>query len=157
MAMNPGQISVIRGTYSDECTAVYDLVQNSANYPQIREMMDYVQRRQLSVLLTSGVVTPYGIKAETKTRIPNVETKSKPIGADAYQFRIMGRIERVSNILAQVGASGADGSFGLKMMDNSLQKGDTVTFYNRKQARVMTGPVASAGGYNYTFKTPRSI
>jgi len=154
MAMNPGQISVIRGTYSDECTAVYDLVQNSANYPQIREMMDYVQRRQLSVLLTSGVVTPYGIKAETKTRIPNVETKSKPIGADAYQFRIMGRIERVSNILAQVGASGADGSFGLKMMDNSLQKGDTVTFYNRKQARVMTGPVASAGGYNYTFKTP---
>ena len=44
-------------------------------------MMDYVQRRQLSVLLTSGVVTPYGIKAETKTRIPNVETKSKPIGA----------------------------------------------------------------------------
>ena len=66
----------------------------------------------------------------------------------------MGRIERVSNILAQVGASGADGSFGLKMMDNSLQKGDTVTFYNRKQARVMTGPVASTGGYNYTFKTP---
>ena len=144
--MNPGQISVIRGTYSDECTAVYDLVQNSANYPVIREMMDYVQRRQMSVLLTSGVVTPYGIKAETKTRIPNVETKSKPIGADAYQFRIRGRIERTSNIVAQVGASGSDGSFGLKMQDNSLQKGDVVAFYNRKTARVMTGPIASAGG-----------
>lgn len=153
--MNPGQISVTRGTFSNECTSQYDLIQNQAIFPQIREMIDYVQRRQLSTLLTSGVVTPYGINASAQTRIPNVETKSKPIGADAYQFRIMGRIEQASVIVGQVGASGSDGSFSLKMQDNSLQKGDMPVFYGgRKTARVMTGPVASGGGYIYTFKTP---
>lgn len=153
--MNPGQISVTRGQFTNECTVTNDLIQNQADYPQIREMIDYVQRRQLTTLLTSGVVTPYGINAKTKTRIPDVETKSKPIGANAYQFRIMGRIEQTSEIVGQVGASGSDGSFSLKMRDNSLQKGDNPTFYGgRKKARVMTGPIASGGGYIYTFKTP---
>lgn len=155
MAMNPGQISITRGTFSNECVAEFDLIQNQAAYPQIREMMDYVQRRQLTTLLTSGVVTPYGIKNTEKTKIPNVETKGKGIGSDAYQFRIMGRIEEPVVILGQVGASGSDGSFTLKMKTNGLNKGVVAVFYGgRKSARVMAGPRASGGGFLYDFQTP---
>lgn len=152
--MNPGQISITRGTFTNECTAEYDLIQNQAAFPQIREMMDYVQRRQLVTLLTAGVVTPYGIKDNQKTKIPNVETKGKGIGSDAYQFRIMGRIEAPATILGQVGASSTDGTFQLKMLDTTLKVGVQATFYNRKSARVMSGPIASGGGYLYTFQTP---
>ena len=152
--MNPGQISITRGTFTSECTAEYDLIQNQAAYPQIREMMDYVQRRQMVTLLTAGVVTPYGINDNQKTKIPNVETRGKGIGSDAYQFRIMGRIEGPATILGQVGASSTDGTFQLKMMDTTLKIGVNVTFYNRKSARVMAGPIAGGGGYTYTFQTP---
>lgn len=155
MPMNPGPISISTGTFSNECTSQYDLIRNQAAFPQIRPMIDFVQRRQMTTLFTSGAVTPYGINYKKPTKIPNVETKGKGIGADAYQFRIMGRIENTAPILGQVGTSGADGSFTLNMQDTTLNKGDNVTFYGgRKVARVMNGPRPNGGGYLYDFQTP---
>lgn len=153
--MNPGQIKITTGQFSSECVSQYDLISNQAAYPQIRPMIDFVQKRQMTTLFTSGAVTPYGIKYTKPTRIPNVETKGKGIGADAYQFRIMGRPERVATILGQVGSSGSDGKFTLKLLDANVDKGDNVTFYGgRKVARVMNGPRQSAGGFLYDFQSP---
>lgn len=155
MPMNPGQIKITTGAFSNECISQYDLIANQAAYPQIRPMIDFVQRRQMTTLFTSGAVTPYGIKYTKPTRIPNVDTKGKGIGADAYQFRIMGRIEAVAPIVGQVGTSGTDGTFSLRMQDTVLNKGDNVNFYGgRKVARVMNGPIQSAGGFLYNFQTP---
>ena len=153
--MNPGPIKVTTGTFSNECVAQYDLIANQAAFPQIRPMIDFVQRRQMTTLFTSGAVTPYGIKYTKPTRIPNVDTKGKGIGADAYQFRIMGRIEATAPIVNQVGTSGVDGTFTLTMLDTTLNKGDNVTFYGgRKVARVMNGPRPTGGGFLYDFQTP---
>ena len=44
------------------------------------------------------------------------------IGTDAYQFRIMGRIEKPAVILSQVGSTQADGSFTLKMQDTHFKE-----------------------------------
>lgn len=155
MPMNPGQIKIQTGTFGTDCTAQYDLIANQAAYPQIRPMLEFVQQRQMTTLITSGAVTPYGIKYSKPTNIPNVDTKGKGIGSDAYQFRIMGRIESVAPIVGQVGSSAANGEFQLKMLDNTLQPGYNVTFYGgRKVARVMAGGRATSGGYIYDFKTP---
>jgi len=155
MPMNPGPIKIMTGTFSNECVAQYDLIANQANFPQIRDYIEYVQQRQCTTLFTSGAITPYGIKYNAPTRVPNVETKGRAIGADAYQFRIMGRLEATAPILGQVGTSDTNGAFTLKMQDNILNKGDNVTFYGgRKMARVMAGPRPSAGGFLYDFQTP---
>lgn len=157
MSMNPGPIKIQTGSFSTECIAQYDLIANQAAFPQIRPMMDFVQQRQMTTLITSGAVTPYGINYKTPTNIPNVESKSqgRGIGSDSYQFRIMGRIEAPSPILGQVGTSGLDGTFSLKMGDNTLFPGDNASFYGgRKIARVMAGPRVSAGGNIYDFQTP---
>ena len=56
-------------------------------------------------MLTSGVVTPYGIDPSIQTDSPGAETRgqSMGIGTGAYQFRIMGRIEKPAVILSQSG------------------------------------------------------
>src|SRR5688572_4999544 len=123
MANNPGRIQIVTGTFSQDCTAEYDLMANQASYPEIRDMLEYVNRRALTTLLTSGVVTPYGINNSEKTKIPDVETKGKGIGSSAYRFRVLGRIEQAHVILGQVGSSGSDGTFTLKMLTSDLHKG----------------------------------
>lgn len=155
MSMNPGQIKIQTGTFSNECTDQYDLIKNQAAYPQIRPILDFVQRRQMTTLITNGAVTPYGIKYQKPANAPNVDVKGKGIGSDGYQFRIMGRIEAVAPIVGQVGTSGVDGTFSLKMLDTVLEKGNVAVFYGgRKQARVMAGPRQTSGGYLYDFQTP---
>ncbi len=154
--MTPGPIQIQTGPFTSECTAQNDLIAASAAYPQIRDVVDYVNRRTMTTLITNGSLGPYGVNYNKKTRIPDVESKgSKGIGSLGYQFRIQGRIEKTAPILSQVGTSGADGTFTLKMLDTTLNKGDMPTFYGgRKVARVMQGPSPSAGGYLYTFATP---
>ena len=129
MANNPGRIQIVNGTYSNDCTSEYDLMANQAVIPEIRDMLEYVNRRALTTLLASGVVTPYGINNSEKTKIPNVDDKGKGIGNSAYQFRVIGRIEQAHVILGQVGTSGADGTFTLKMATNELHKGSVCLFY----------------------------
>lgn len=158
--MAVGKIQVYAGSYSPECTSEYDLVQNQAVIPEIRDMLDYVQGRQMITLITNGSVSPYGI-VDTKKQValPGVETsgryEGKAIGSNAYQFRVIGRIEQPSVILSQVGVSGADGSFSLKMADRHLNKGEVVLFYGgRFVATVMSQPRGAAGGYIYDFQSP---
>lgn len=155
MANNPGRIQIVSGGWSNDCSTEYDLIANQAAIPEIRDMLEYVNRRMLATLLTSGVVTPYGIDNTQKTKIPDVETRGKGIGTSAYQFRVMGRIEQPYVILGQVGSSGADGTFTLKMQTNELHKGAVAYFYGgRFQATVMSQGRASAGGYLYDFSSP---
>ncbi len=155
MANNPGRITITQGQFTSECVTQNDLIANQAVFPAIRDMLDYANRRMLTTLLTSGVVTPYGINNTEKTKIPNVETKGKAIGNDAYQFRVMGRIEQPSTILSQVGTSGSDGTFTLKMADRHLNKGEAVLFYGgRFVATVMSQPRGTAGAYIYDFQSP---
>lgn len=152
-----GKIQTVLGTYGPECIAENDLIQNQAVVPEIRDMLDYVQGRQMVTLITNGSVKPYGIDLKQDVKLPMVETSSnyagKGIGANAYNFRIMGRIEQPSVILSQVGASGTDGTFSLKMGDRRLNKGSVVLFYGgRYTAVVMSQPRMSAGGYIYDFQ-----
>lgn len=156
MASNKGRITITTGTYSEECTTENDLIANQAKYPEIREMLEYANRRALTTLLVSGVVTPYGINNDEKTKIPNVDTKGTSIGNNGYQFRVMGRIEKPSVILAQIGSTAADGSFTLKMQDRHLNKGQVCMFNGgRFMAQVMSQPRGnSSSGYIYDFQSP---
>ncbi len=154
---HPGRISINTGTFSeDTCTVNFDLMKNQANKPAIRNMLEFANRRALTTLLVSGVVTPYGINNTEKTKIPQVTTKGKGIGANAYRFDVMGRIEKASEILKQVGATSADGSFQLLMRDKHLVPGMNAMFYTgRFQARVMSFPTGnSSSGYLYQFQSP---
>ena len=158
MANNPGTISIVKGTYSNECTTQYDLIANQAVVPAIRDMLEYTQRRMFTTLLTNNILGPYGLNNPGKTKIPNVESKGKAIGNDAYEFRVMGRIEKPSTILSQVGASQSNGMFSLKMADNDLHKGDVVAFYGgRFQASVLAQPRGQNGAWIYDFQTPSGI
>ena len=156
MASNRGRITITTGSFSDQTTTTNDLIRNQAIFPEIREMLEYANRRNLTTLLVSGVVTPYGINNDEKTKIPNVETKGKGIGNNAYQFRVQGRIEKPSVILSQIGATNADGSFTLKMADRHLSKGQVCVFNGgRFVAQVMSQPRGnSSSGFVYDFQSP---
>lgn len=153
---HPGKTSINTGTFTDEtCTVNYDLIRNQANKPAIRNMLEFANRRALTTLLVSGVVTPYGIDNREKTKIPTID-KSKMIGQNAYRFDVMGRIEKSTPIIRQVGATSADGTFQLLMQEQHLVPGMVAFFYTgRFQARVMGYPTGSkAAGFLYTFQSP---
>jgi len=152
-----GRISINQGVFSeDTCVTNNDLMKNQANKPAIRNMLEYANRRALTTILVSGAVTPYGIVNPERTKIPQVTTKGKGIGANAYQFDVMGRIEKASEIIKQVGATQPDGSFQLLMRDKHLVPGMNVAFYTgRFIARVMAFPTGSpSAGYLYSFQSP---
>lgn len=156
-ATNAGVITVSTGTYSNDCTTQNDLITNQAVFPEIRKWIEFANRRSLFTMLTSGVVTPYGIDPSVQTDSPGASTRgtSMGIGTDAYQFRIMGRIEKPATILSQVGSTQTDGTFTLKMQDTHLKKGHVVTFGGTGNfvATVLTSPRAVAGGYQYDFQS----
>lgn len=157
MASNRGVITVSTGTFSNDCTVQNDLITNQAVFPEIRKWIEFANRRSLFTMLTSGVVTPYGIDPSIPTDSPGASTRgtSMGIGTDAYQFRIMGRIEQPATILSQVGSTQADGSFTLKMMGTHLKKGHVVTFggIGAFIATVMTSARQTAGGFLYDFQS----
>ncbi len=152
MSQNAGRITVNTGTFTeDTCTLDYDLIRNQAKVPQIRTMLEYANRRALTTLLVSGVVTPYGIDDRKQTNIK--PATGKGIGNNAYQFDVMGRIEKAAVIRSQVGATAADGTFQLLMNDKHLVPGMVCIFYAGFQARVMAQPTGNpAAGYLYTFQ-----
>lgn len=153
---NRGVITINYGTYSNDCTTENDLISNQAVFPEIRKWIDFANRRALTTLLTSGVVTPYGIDPSKATDIPEVTTRgtSMGIGSNAYQFRIMGRIEKAAVILNQQGGTNADGTFTLRMGDNHLKKGHVCLFGGTGSfvATCLTQPRATSGGFLYDFQ-----
>lgn len=156
MTNHAGKITISTGTYTDTCTYESDLIANQAKRPEIRNMMEYANRRALTTLLTSGVVTPYGINNDEKTKMAEVSTKGTAIGNNEYQFAVMGRLEKASVIVKQIGATTADGRFTLLMNDRHLFDGMNVVFNGaRFQARVDGAPQGSPqGGYLYNFWNP---
>lgn len=153
--LNPGQAAVVRGTFSADCTQSTDLIRNQQKFPAIRQMMERVEQRQLTTLLTSGAIGPYGLDATKPTKLGKVKN-GQAIGDNSLRFNVMGRIQQASTILSQVGTSGTDGSFELLMADNYIYKGQVCVFYgNRYSAMAMAEPVKVAGGWLYKFQHPQ--
>lgn len=156
LTSHPGRIQINTGTFNDTCTVENDLIRNQQKKPAIRQFLEYANRRALTTLLVSGVVTPYGINNTEKTKIPEVTTKGKSVGNNAYQFPVMGRIEKASEIISQVGATTADGRFQLLMRDNYLYDGQNCVFHGAQFLAMVDGnPTGSpAQGYLYNFMSP---
>jgi len=150
---NPGKIQIKSGKWTETCTTDADLIANQAKYPAIRKVLEYVDQRAVTTLLVSGAVGPYGIQ-NVPTKLNRLDS-SKNIGNNAYQFDVMGRIQKNTVINSQVGATAADGTFFLSLMDNYLVPGMNALFNGQGfQARVMGLPTGSAGNYVYEFKSP---
>jgi hypothetical protein len=147
-------ININRGTWSGDCTDENDLMLNQIKYPAIRKMLEYKDQRMVSTLLVNGAVGPYGVKDVPSSYLPSLD-EGKMVADNAYRFNIMGRIQKASNILSQVGATSADGTFQLVLADNYLVPGMNAVFYGgRFTARVMGYPVGTSGNYTYTFQSP---
>jgi len=157
MGQNPGQTRIVAGTFSDECTTELDLMKNQNLFPEVKRMMYQVDKRQLSTLLTSGAVGPYGINVTADEKFGKAP-EGTPIGSNNLQFSVMGRLDQPSTILQQVGASGSDGSFQLLIRDKYIYKGHNVLFGNsgRYQALVMTEPIKTASGYLYNLQNKQA-
>lgn len=153
---HPGRITINTGTWTDTCTQEFDLVANAAKRPAIREMMEFANRRALCTLLVSDVITPYGIDNTQKTKIPDAATKGTAIGNNGYQFSVMGRIEKPSVIIRQIGTTQADGSFQLLHQDRHLYDGMNAVFHGGRFIAMVDGnPTGSAQtGYLYNYKSP---
>ncbi len=157
MSSFAGKITVREGKWTETCVLESDLVANQAKYPAIRKMIEHVDQRALSTLLVSGAVGKYGV-GEVDTKYGSLATKGKDLGNNAYQFDVMGRIQQASVINSQIGATAADGTFQLSLMDNYLVPGMNVMFHGADfQARVMGNPTGSAGNYIYTFQSPDGV
>lgn len=147
-------ININRGTWSGDCTDESDLMLNQIKYPAIRKMLEYKDQRMVSTLLVNGAVGPYGVKDVPSSYLPSLD-EGKMVADNAYRFNIMGRIQKASNILSQVGATSSDGTFQLVLGDNYLVPGMNAVFYGgRFTARVMGYPVGTSGNYTYTFQSP---
>lgn len=152
--LNPGPIQIRQESFSGTCVSDADLIANQMKYPAIRPLLEYVDQRMLSTILTSAVLAPYGV-GYIPTKVGAAIDKGKKIGNNAYQFDVQGRIQKASAIVAQVGASGSDGTFTLIMQDNSLVEGMVALFYgNGFQARVMGQPSGTPGNFVYNFQSP---
>lgn len=156
MSFNPGLTTVSAGTFSNStCTTENDLILNALKKPAIQEAMDFTNQRPLMTLLTSGIVEPYGVKdaALIRTKMPLIDA-SKKIADNSYRYSVMGRINKESEIIAQIGATQADGTFQLLMKDNLLYDGFNALFHAADfTARVQGNPTGGPGNYTYTFRT----
>lgn len=153
--LNPGQTQLVRGTFSGDCTLETDLIRNQQKFPAIRQMLERVEQRQLTTLLTSGAITPYGIDLKKPTTFGKIKEGSA-IGDSSYRFNVMGRIQRASQILSQIGSSGSDGTFSLLMADNYISKGQMCVFYkNRYTAMALGEAIKVAGGWRVDFQHPQ--
>lgn len=153
---HPGRITINTGTFTeDTCTTEFDLIKNQVKRPAIRQMMEYANRRSLTTLLVSGVVTPYGVNNTEKTKLGELTSKGKSIDNNGYQFPVMGRIEKASVIIRQIGSTTADGRFQLLMKDRHLYDGMNAIFHNKLVARVEGNAQGSpAAGYVVNFWAP---
>lgn len=156
-SLNPGQASTFRGTYGSDCTTELDLIRNQTLKPYIKPMMQRVDRRQLTTLLTSGALNDYGINLNVPEKFAK-PPKGENVGSSQIQFGIMGSVLLNSTVVAQQGSSQPDGSFQLIMADRKIYKGQNVVFGNAGyyQALCMVEPTQVAAGWLYSFKNVQS-
>jgi hypothetical protein len=148
------KILINQGRFNpDSCTTTNNLTEAMLLKPQIRDVMTFVEHRQLSTMLVSGVDSPWKmLNTKYTNTIPKVDD-SKMIGSNAYRYRVKGRLQRKSIINNQIGSSTADGRFTLSMRDSLLYEGMIARFYGGFQARVMGNPVGAAGNYVVRFQS----
>lgn len=158
---NPGQIVIRRGQFTTEtCTTQDSLIANQASKPVVRKLLEFKNKRYLMQLLTSGALqgkgSEYFINSDQVTKVPLLKVPEVGgIGSNAYQFDVIGRIERAATIKNQIGASGATGGFTLLMLDTYLYPGQMCRFSSGYQARVQSYPTGSASaGFVYNFQSP---
>jgi len=150
------KIQVTEGKWSKTCTTESDLLNNNLAFPEISDIMQYVEQRNLITYIVSGA--KYG--PDTAPRDNTLKTKigaipeGKLIGSSGYRYRIMGRIQKPSKIVAEVGAATEGGYFQLAMEDSMLYPGLVVNFATvNLQARVDSAGTGAEGNKVYTFKT----
>jgi len=153
-SLNPGQSRIVAGSWSSECTTETDLIRNQAIKPFIKPMMQRVDRRQLTTLLTSGAInSEYGMNINVPEKFGKPR-KGDTVGSSSIQFAIMGSILLNSVVVSQYGSSNSDGSFQLIMADKVIYKGQNVVFGNAGyyQALCMAEPTQVAAGWLYSFR-----
>lgn len=153
-SLNPGQAQIVKGTFNyDECTTELDLIKNQAIMPNIKKMMNRVDKRQLTTILTSGGVGPYGMNLTVDEKFAKPR-KGDLVGSSSIQFAVMGSIKDNSVVISQYGSSQADGTFQLVVQDNLIYKGQNAIFGNAGYYRAlcMTDPQKIAAGWLYTYK-----
>jgi len=157
---NPGQLQTKIGKYSaDTCTTQQDLINNQATMPQYRKKLEQYNGRYLMTLLTSGAMGRFGMNANVNTKVPVADgikiKEAQGIGNVAYRYDSLGFIEKSAVIISQIGASGANGSFTLKMLDTYLYKNQVVRFANSGLRAIVMSQASgsSASGFTYNFQT----
>lgn len=155
MADLSNKIQIVQGAWDQTCTVETDLQQNEIAYPVVSDVLSYTEKRMTTTLIVSGATEGYqGAKYrdDIKTKIGKIP-EGQLIGRAGYRYRLMGRIQKASVILQQVGQSQSDGTFQLLMQDNYLTPGMNAEFHGgRFTARVYTFS-GTAGNYVYTFKS----
>lgn len=149
------KIQTIQGRFDDTTTQSNNLTENAIKKPYLREIIEYADARMLSTLIVSGAKSPWDLRAgdteAIKTKIGKIPA-DKTIGDHGMRYKVQGRIQQKSVVVAQVGTTAPDGTFILTMRDNLLYPGMMTKFYrDHFYARVMSAPTRVAGGYNYTF------
>ena len=157
-----GKIQITEAYWNADCTSDLNLTQAHAKNPAAGydKVIMYAERRMLMTFIaagaTNGAFTVPRTTDSYKTRIPSVPD-NELIDGNAWRYKIMGRIQKASIIVALVGtpsagSSTAGGFFQLKMKDNMLVYGMNAIFYNGKMARVMAQPTGGPGSYTYQFQ-----
>lgn len=151
------QIVTTQRKWDTTCTKSSNLTENQISRPEIRDIIMYAEPRMLSTLIAAGVESSWQtVGTVAKTKI-GVIPKDKLIGSNAYIYEVMTRIQRNTEILGQVGSSGADGTFRLRLKDNIFYPGMNTQFHNDSfSARCMSVGVPSTtagGGWVFEFKT----
>ena len=156
------KIQITESTWNGDCTTDLNLTQAHAKDPAAGydKVIMYAEKRYLMTFIAAGATNGEFTASRTtdayKTRIPSVPD-SEVIDGNAWRYKIMGRIQKASVILSEVGTATtgttiAGGFFQLKMKDNMLVYGMNAMFWNGKMVRVMAQPAGGPGGYVYQFQ-----
>ena len=140
------------------------------NQNNIDAIIHYAEKRYLMTFFVSGVTDPRytatgyinpkegaKVTASTFNNVKNVPA-GELVDGSAWKYKVMGRIQKASIILNQLGtttaATNTKGStFTLLMKDRLLQYRNVVRFANGKMATVNSHAQGGDGGYTYIFES----
>lgn len=126
------------GTYGKDTIENNSLVTNLLKYPEISKALI----RQFPQYSLTYFLEGTGRFA-----------KEELIGDNAFKWSILGRLNRASTATGvQVGTGAAHATFTVEFVENYFNPNDVVRFKDGTQAIVLGEPVASGGGFTFTFK-----
>jgi len=159
-----GKIKIYEGSNEHAAANHNHLVRNHLIDPNqnIDRVIQYAEQRYCMTLIVSGA-NAGRYTAPGFTGPDTVKTRIRPVpegeltSSMSWQYKIMGRIQKATEVLALVGIPTAGttqtgGFFSLRTKDDSLYPGMNVVFPNGKIARVMGRPTGGPGNYVYQFQ-----